>query len=133
VDGLAFAQLRGRDIETLLYANFLRIWADIEEITRFSAMRIMRAGDKPEPLNVPYVLTTAGRIKEIVGLLPSETSLEEQARLRCEHRVELGVPMSHSSAAFANSGWNAIPDERMLFSARNHAPRFRNSYMYIYV
>lgn len=133
VDGLAYARFRAQDAETLLYASFLRIWSDIEEITRFSAMRIMRAGDKPEPLNVPFVVNAAGREKEVIGLLPAATSLEEHARLRCARRIERGLPMSQSAAAYANAGWNAVADERMLFSARNHAPRFRNSYLYIYV
>lgn len=133
LEGSEYARLSSRNIETLLYANFLRIWADIEEVTRFSAMRVMRAGDSPEPLNVPCVATTAGGIKEVVGILPLVSCLQEEARLRCERRVELGVPMSHWAAAYANAGWNAVVDERMLFTARNHAPHFRNSYSYVYV
>lgn len=133
VEGLEYSRLSSGNIETLLYASFLRIWADIEEVTRFSAMRVMRAGDSPEPLNAPYVATTACGIKEVIGILPLVSCLEEQARLRCEHRLELGVPMSHWAAAYANAGWNTVVDERMLFTARNHTPHFRNSYSYVYV
>jgi hypothetical protein len=133
VVGSEYVRLSSRNIERLLYANFLRIWADIEEVTRFSAMRVMRAGDSPEPLDVPYVATTSGGIKQVIGILPLVSFLEEQARLRCKHRVELGVPMSHWAAAYANAGWNAVADERILFTARNHTPHFRNSYSYVYV
>jgi hypothetical protein len=133
LEGLAKARLRGKGVDALLYANFIRILSDIEETTSFSAMRIVRADDLPEPLNIPHVTTTAGTKKEVIGLLPAVSHLEKLARRRCEYRVVRGFPMSHSAAAFANSGWNAIVDERLLFSARNHEPLFRNSYRYIYV
>jgi hypothetical protein len=122
-----------RTAELLLYANFIRIWSDIEEVTAVSALRIMLAGSDPEPLDLPRSIVDVERGKEAICLLPSARTLAIRASHRCEQRRLAGIPMSWSAAAYANSGWNAVADERLLFSARNHQPHFRNTYSYIYV
>jgi hypothetical protein len=117
----------------LLYANFIRIWSNIEEVTAVSAMRVMCGGTEPEPLDIPRAIVNVECGKEAICLLPAAESLATRAFHRCRRRRFDRVPMSRYAAAQANSGWDAVADARLLFAARKHQPHFRNSYSYIYV
>jgi hypothetical protein len=116
-----------------LYANFIRIWAQIEDVVKFSALRIVRIENGPQPLNIPQAIVTNELDRSAIWLLPRESNLSEIAVARCNCRRSAQTPMSRFGAAYANGGWNAVVDPHLLFTARNHQSGFRNAYSYIYV
>ena len=123
---------RGAD-KILLHANFVRIWAEIEETIPIFATRIVRTSRQPEPVNVPSVCVKRGRKRKAICLLPDPEKLSLLANERCARRQLDRAPMWQSAAAYANSGWNAVVDAHLVFVARNHQRHHRNTYSYIYV
>jgi len=116
----------------LSFLHFVWIWAQIEERPSVSAFRIIASRRESEPMYFPHVLVKGER-EVVVCVIPSVTDFLEIATKRCAKRRSSNVPMAHPAAVYANSGWNAVVDESVLFAARNHQPHQRNSYHYIYV
>lgn len=116
----------------LMYANFLRIWSCIEELNSASGIRLLLAG-RSSSCDVPFCTYTESDGSCVSLLVPTTESLVRLAQARCKARRQSGMLVYSPGAAYAASGWNAIPDDNLLFSIAHREGLFRNSYQYIEV
>ncbi|MDH6151363.1 hypothetical protein OKW46_005288 [Paraburkholderia sp. WSM4179] len=122
----------GGDHEILNFANFLRIWAQIEHCTSVSACRIELSPERSVLKRIPHVVVRSEEHEELVCLIPSAAQFSAIALERCSKRRSSGTPMARAPAAYARARWN-VADESLLFAAHNHESQFRNAYQYVYV
>ncbi|WP_429554596.1 hypothetical protein [Paraburkholderia sp. MM5477-R1] len=122
----------GGNYELLNFANFLRIWAQIEHCASVSACKIELSAEGSVLKRIPHVVVGSEGHKEVVCLIPSAAQFSAIALERCSKRRSSGMPMARAPAAYARARGD-VTDESLLFAARNHESQFRNAYHYVYV
>jgi hypothetical protein len=116
----------------LAYADFFRIWSSLEVILANRAVRVQILDELIRFCDLPCnELGRSGTM--LCFLLPDCNSLRARTEERCERRLRSGLPMYSPAAAFANSGWNAVPDRRRPFTIRFLEGGFRNTYWHLEV
>jgi hypothetical protein len=114
------------------YADFFRIWSSLEVILQSRAVRMQILSDLVNLCNLPF--NKLNDSNNMIGiLLPDADYLQARALARCQQRLKAGLPMYNSGAAFANSGWNAVPDWRIPFTMRSFRSGVRNTYWHLEV
>ncbi|WP_429269862.1 hypothetical protein [Paraburkholderia sp. EB58] len=132
---VALANFRSRhktSITRLLYLNFMRIWSAIEEFTVSSGVRIFVTGPV-SPCDVPYCQNETEDDVQISVLIPKPEPIAKTSVERCASRRTTRRLMYSAAVAYAASGWNAVPDEELLFEIAHRDHQFRNTYWYVNV
>ncbi|MFM0006277.1 hypothetical protein PQR57_35485 [Paraburkholderia dipogonis] len=116
----------------LAFADFFRIWSSLEVILENRAVRVQILDKLMSFCDLPCI--ELGDTGTTIGfLLPDGDSLQARTRERCGRRLRAGLPMYSPAAAFANSGWNAVPDRRRPFTMRFLESGLRNTYWHLEV
>jgi hypothetical protein len=121
-------------IVVLFFANFVRIWAEIENALETQALRVTY-GDvhAASQCDMPHIVSDDGDKLLVDLLIPSVNQLATRARQRCVRRLASQALMCDSMAAYGNAIWRPFPDPNWLFAARfSHRP-YRNTYIYVSV
>ncbi|EEF27459.1 conserved hypothetical protein [Ricinus communis] len=101
-------------ISVLLYSNFLRIWADIEQLVETTAVRIVHTKGPVAPCDLPFAESLDDAHSSVSFFIPCGDELAARTTHRCMQRRDRRGLMCNPAAVYANAGWNAVPDPQVL-------------------
>lgn len=128
-------------IPHLLYADFMRLWNELEVDHVGRDIKIAVGGFAsrvfPWPIAVretPGERPTDTTTRGYVAVLPEAQSLAQRARERCTQRQLLGCSMFNERAAQYGDvfSWMVDPTSDSIFKLRNYDARIKSHYVYVY-